>query len=314
MHFILSDTGDPFFNLAVEEVLVTCRNEEFLILAINDTSVIIGKHQSAHRETNTRFVTENKIPVIRRISGGGTVFHDRGNLNFTFIRNSEAGYQIDFPKHTRPIIDFLESAGVKAKLEGKSDIKVGGLKISGNAEHVHRNRVLHHGTLLFNASLEKLASSLRKDVSCYTSRGVMSNPSVVTTLGRMMPQFTGTEELRKGMIEYFMNKFPSSELYLLSDEEKAEVQRLADSKYKTWEWNYAYGPEYEFRNLFLFDGSEITVRLYAKGGIIWDCIIEGSDKLKRLDKKLIGCRHMPEQVAEVIAKEKITDIDVFSLF
>ena len=114
--------------------------EEFLILGINAPSVIIGKHQSAHREVNTKFVFENNIPVIRRISGGGTVFHDRGNLNFTFIRQSEAGKQVDFRKYTQPVIDFLSSIGVDAKFEGKNDLRVDGLKISGNAEHVYREQ------------------------------------------------------------------------------------------------------------------------------------------------------------------------------
>jgi lipoate-protein ligase A len=154
MFCIITESDDPSFNLAVEELLLKNRNNEYLILGINKPSVIIGKHQSAHREINTRFVTENNIPVIRRISGGGTVFHDKGNLNFTFIRQSEAGKQIDFRKYTKPVIDFLYSLGVEAKFEGKNDLKTDGLKISGNAEHVHRNRVLHHGTLLFSTSLE----------------------------------------------------------------------------------------------------------------------------------------------------------------
>ena len=155
-------------------------------MAINDPSVIIGKHQAAHREVNTKFVTENKIPVIRRISGGGTVFHDQGNLNFTFIRQSEEGKQVDFRKYTRPVIDFLVSLGIDAKFEGKNDIKVDGLKISGNAEHVHRNRVLHHGTLLFSSSIDMLRNSIRTDKSCYTTRAVGSNPSSVMNLSEKL--------------------------------------------------------------------------------------------------------------------------------
>ena len=127
---------DPFFNLALEEILLKNRKEEYLILGINDPCVVIGKHQVPHREVNTRFVTENNIPVIRRISGGGTVFHDSGNLNFSFIMQSEAGKQVDFRKYTLPVISFLSTLGVDAKFEGKNDLKVDGLKISGNAEHV----------------------------------------------------------------------------------------------------------------------------------------------------------------------------------
>ena len=145
------ESTDPYFNLAVDEYLLKNRKEDFLILGINDTSVIIGKHQVAHRESATKFVTQNNIPVIRRISGGGTVYHDNGNLNFSFILKSEQGKQVDFRKYTLPVISFLASLGVDAKFEGKNDLKVNGLKISGNAEHVYHDRVLHHGTLLFNS-------------------------------------------------------------------------------------------------------------------------------------------------------------------
>ncbi len=182
MFLINLKTHDPYFNLALEEVFLKCRDSEYLILGINDPSVVIGKHQVAHREVNTKFITRNNIPVIRRISGGGTVFHDGGNLNFTFIRESEEGKQVDFKKYTWPVIHFLNSLGINANLEGKSDIKVDGLKISGNAEHVYRNRVLHHGTLLFSSSINSLRNSIREDKSCYVTRAVNSNPSSVINL------------------------------------------------------------------------------------------------------------------------------------
>ncbi len=158
MHCLKLISTDPFFNLAVEEYLLRNRTEDFLVLGINDPSVIIGKHQVAHREADTKFVMENNIPVIRRISGGGTVYHDFGNVNFSFILNSARGTQVDFRKYTLPVIEFLASLKVNAELEGKNDLKVNGLKISGNAEHVYRERVLHHGTLLFNADLGKLGN------------------------------------------------------------------------------------------------------------------------------------------------------------
>src|SRR5450759_4199757 len=174
MFCINLNTNDPFFNLAIEEYLLKNSKEEYLILGINKPSVIIGKHQSAHREVDTKFVLENNIPVIRRISGGGSVFHDNGNLNFTFICQSEDGKQVDFRKYTKPVIEFLLSLGLETKFEGGNDLKIDGLKISGNAEHVHRNRVLHHGTLLFSTSLDMLRNALRKDSSHYTTRAVES--------------------------------------------------------------------------------------------------------------------------------------------
>jgi len=289
MFCITLDSHDPFFNLAIEEILLKKRIEEYFILGINHPSVIIGKHQTLHREVETKFITENNIQVVRRISGGGAVFHDLGNLNFTFIKQCEPGKQVDFVKYTRPVIDFLLSLGVEARFEGKNDLKVNGLKISGNAEHIHRNRALHHGTLLFSTSLDMLRNSLRKDTSHYTSRAVESNPSSVTNLKEFLPMFRDIFEFRSGMMNYFLQNLPEADVYKLSEQERYEAESLADSKYRTWEWNWAYGPEYQFINKFEYGGHQIYCRLYVKDGTIRDCIVEGTSELASAGKKLIGC-------------------------
>ncbi len=316
MYCINLESYDPFFNLAVEESLLKSSDEEYLILGVNNPCVIIGKHQSAHREVNTKFVIENKIPVIRRISGGGTVFHDNGNLNFTFIRQSEPGKQVDFRKYTQPVIDFLISSGISVKFEGKNDLKVDGLKISGNAEHIHRNRVLHHGTLLFSTSLEILRNSLRIDASCYTSRAVESNRSSVTNLKEKLTQFNDIDEFRTEMINYFLKNLSHIVKYNLTQAEKNEAESIANSKYKTWEWNWAYGPEYNFKNNFKINGLLHSCSLFIKDGIIWKCTIEGSDQMKFVSKKLIGCRHMVNDLSEVFLKENIffTNNEIFNFF
>jgi len=309
-------THDPFFNLALEEVLLKSRKEEYLILGINSPSVIIGKHQVAHREADSRFVTGEKIPVIRRISGGGTVFHDSGNLNFTFIRQCEPGKQVDFRKHTQPVIDFLISLGLNAKFEGKNDIRVDGLKVSGNAEHVHRNRVLHHGTLLFNSSLDLLRNSIRTDKSCYTSRAVESNPSLVVNLKDKMNLFCGIDEFSKEMMRYFSMIIPDFEYYSISQKDIKEAEALAENKYKTWEWNYAYGPEYRFYNTFRLSEKTCTCSLLIAGGKVVQCAITGGEEFKSLAEKLIGCRHMIPEFLNVLEKENIglTGEEIFNFF
>jgi lipoate-protein ligase A len=314
MYCFISDTDDPFINLAVEEILLKNRTEEFLILSVNKDSLIVGKHQSAQREINTRFVTENNIPVIRRISGGGTVFHDHGNLNFTFIRNSKAGSQIDFPKYTRPVIDFLVNSGIEARFEGKSDIRVQGYKISGNSEHVQRNRVLHHGTLLFSSSLENLRKSLNDHSACYCTRAVMSNPAPVSNIQNISKAFSDISEFRDRLMEFLSGKISDSTQFILPEEEQNAAILLADVKYRKWDWNYAYGPEYEFRKDFMYHGERVTARLYIKGGIIWDCIMESPALPSGIDKKLIGCRHMPEDMTCIFSNEDLKDFDIFDLF
>ena len=310
------ESTDPYFNLALEEVLLKKSDEEYLILGINAPSVIVGKHQVANREADTQFVTENMIPVIRRISGGGSVFHDPGNLNFTFIRESEAGRQVDFRKHTKPIIDFLFHEGVDARFEGKNDIKVGGLKISGNAEHVYRNRILHHGTLLFSTTLDNLRSALRKDTSSYTSRGVESNPSPVVNIKEMLYKYSNITEFREAMMNYFLKTLPGATRYDLSSSEIAEATVLASTKYKTWDWNWAYGPEYHFEKHFEIGGKQIYCKLFVKEGIITECKITGSSDLAAAADKLIGCRHMAEDLIEVFHKDGLyfTGIDIFKFF
>jgi len=316
MFCITLDSHDPFFNLAVEELLLKSRKEEYFILGINHPSLIIGKHQAAHREVDTKFITENKIPVIRRISGGGAVFHDPGNLNFTFIRQSEPGKQVDFRKYTQPVISFLSSCGIEARFEGKNDLKVNGLKISGNAEHVHRNKVLHHGTLLFSTSLEMLKNSLRRDTSCYITRAVGSNPSSVTNLKDRLRMFSDIYEFRSEMMNYFMHNFPETETYELSQVDRKEAESLAVTKYKTWEWNWAYGPEYQFINKFESGGQQIICRLYVKDGTIRECLLEGSSLLAAAAKKLVGCRHMVPDMLKVFESENVfsDEKQIFNFF
>jgi lipoate-protein ligase A len=299
----LSST-DPFFNLAVEEYFLKNSDREYIILYADSPSVIIGKHQVAHRETDTKFISENNIPLIRRISGGGTVFHDEGNLNFAFISQSTRGKQVDFRKYTLPIIEFLDTLGVTAVFEGKNDLKVDGFKISGNAEHVYHERVLHHGTLLFGTKLDTLKASIRKDQSCYSTRAVASNPSSVMNLKEKVEGINDFYDFRKRMVDFFVNR-TGNILIDLSPEEISEAGALAETKFRTWEWNYAYGPEYHFSNRFEINEKLHSFKLFVKDGIIHGCNMEGSDEMFAAGKKLIGSSHMPEDMREVFRRENI---------
>lgn len=315
MYCLKLSSTDPFYNLAVEEYLLRNRTEDFLVLGINDPSVIIGKHQVAHREADTQYTTENDIPVIRRISGGGTVYHDYGNVNFSFILNSTGGKQVDFRKYTLPVIEFLASLKIKAELEGKNDLKVDGLKISGNAEHVYRERVLHHGTLLFDADLGKLKRSLRKDTSEYLTRAVSSNPSHVTNLKGIVAGISDAEEFMRIMLDYFLGRAGNS-MFILTPDEEMIIGSLAGSKYRTWEWNYGYGPEYVLNKNFETGNCNYTCRISVTGGIIRECEITGSGPLSEVGKKIPGARHMPEDMLRIFNQEKIDmpPQDIFKFF
>ena len=340
MYCISLETTDPFFNLAVDQYLLENTTDEFLILAINESSVIIGKHQVAHREADTRFISANNIPLLRRISGGGAVYHDRGNLNFSFIRNSQPGKQVDFSKYTLPVIEFLSSLGIRAVFEGKNDLTVGGLKISGNAEHIFRNRVLHHGTLLFDTNLEMMRHSLRNDTSRYRTRAVASNPSRVmnladvignagknaginvlsnvltNVLSNVLTNVADISDFKTVMMNWFLENTPGASAAELTGEQLTAAAMLARSKYATWEWNYGYGPEYHFENSFGYQGKTSECSMYVNDGIIWECSVNGPPGLASAAKKLIGCRHMVEDIWKVLLNENIREdeLDVFEFF
>lgn len=316
MLLLNTHTTDPSFNLAVDEYLLKNRQENFLVLGVNSRSVIIGKHQVAHREVDTQFITTNNIPLFRRISGGGTVFHDEGNLNFSFITNSEKGKQIDFRKYTLPVISFLKELGVDARLEGKNDIRSGGFKISGNAEHVFRERVLHHGTLLFDTDMFFLKGAIRKVTGNYLTRAVSSNPSPVMNLRDLLPDTGNTERFREIMTEWMLKSLPGAESYTLSAEELLIVEEMAIKKYRNWEWNFGYGPEYCFTNSFHFEGKENHVTLKVTDGIIAEISFDGNDRLAQASRELIGCRHMPEDILEATQGKNILpeSFNIYNLF
>jgi lipoate-protein ligase A len=315
MKSLILQSKEPCFNLAAEDHLLHERSEDFLILSINDPSVIIGKHQVAHREVDTRFTGRMNIPVIRRISGGGAVYHDHGNLNFTFIRQSEQGKQIDFAYYTKPVIGFLGSVGIDALFGGKNDITVGGLKVSGNAEHVFRERVLHHGTILFDASVENMRKTLKPANGNYSSRGVESNRSSVTNLKGMAGMPSTIEELASMMLSYFRKNIPDLQSFTLNDAELEAIRLLAASKYMTWEWNFGYGPPYTFTAGFMASGINYRCRFLVKDGIIWESDVEGTIEIAAAGKKLIGCRHMHGDMLKVLRSQNIalTDEEIFNL-
>ena len=191
---IKSTTQNPAFNLATEEYLLRNKDEECFYLYINGPSIIVGKHQNTLAEINIDYVKAQNIDVIRRLSGGGAVFHDPGNLNFTFIKKGEKDQLVDFRKYTKPILDVLQSLGVKARFEGRNDLTIEGKKFSGNAEHVYKNKILHHGTLLFSSKLPDLSQALKVNPLKYKDKAVKSVRSRVTNISEHLKESITLEE------------------------------------------------------------------------------------------------------------------------
>jgi lipoate---protein ligase len=223
---------------------------------------------SSDLEINHAFVRENSIPLIRRLSGGGTVFHDRGNLNFCFIQNGEDGNLIDFKKYTQPILDVLQNIGIPAERSGRNDLIVDGLKFSGNAEHVYKKRTLHHGTLLFSSKLNNLSAALKSNLDLYHDKSVKSVRSKVTNLQDYMPLDISLEQFKKLIIHQVINNYNNVISYQFTEDDQFEILRLIEEKYSKWEWNYGYSPKFIFRNQELVDKTLIDIELEIEKGII----------------------------------------------
>lgn len=284
---------DPFFNLAAEEYLVKNTSEPLFMLWQNTASVVVGKHQNALKEINRKFLKEKKTPVIRRISGGGTVFHDLGNLNYSFIDFGARERLVNFKKYSQPILDVLHNLKVNAELVGKSDLKINGLKFSGNASHVYKNTVLHHGTLLFSSALQDLDSSIKSSEIYFNDKAVKSNRSQVTNIQSHLKEAMSLEEFKQKIFDFVMTSFPKTEIRDFTKTEVKEIQQLADEKYKKWEWNFGYSPRYQYSNEFQLNNKTITSILVVKNGRIESCTFDLNlnPALKKLGKILTGSFH-----------------------
>jgi lipoate-protein ligase A len=291
---IYCDTDDIFFNLASEEYFLKNKTDDLIMLWQSKSAVVVGKHQNVLAEINYPYVRKKKIVVARRLSGGGTVYLDSGSLNFTFIINGEKGKLVNFNRFTTPIVEFLKIKGVPATIGIRNDILVNGLKVSGNAEHVLKTRLLHHGTILFNTDLNTLRKSLQVLHGKYFDRAVRSNPSNVTNLSEHMKNRLSMKKFSKELYRFLFNKYTSSILYSISEQEIHEIQKLRDEKYACWDWIYGYSPAFEVERSFVLTGKKYTLNLKVFKGIIVEAHIQGTnqnEKMNYIVERLLRCRY-----------------------
>lgn len=300
---------DPWFNIAAEEFAVKHLTEDVLMLWDSDWCVVTGKHQLAYAEINPSEVLMSKVPVIRRISGGGTVVHAPGNLNFSFITdNSNSGSKTDFRKATQPIVGFLSQFGLKVELSAISNLTVNNLKISGNAAHVFKNRSLHHGTLLFSIDLSKLSHLIvRKDMP-YRSKAIKSNPAGMTNIDALTRSSLSYLEFKQELQKYLFKVLQINSIRTFNSDETTAIQRLVDEKYKQDWWNYGYSPDYTFEKLIHFAGSDFAVSFTVEKGTICAFHISGSELLQPLAHMLNGIRHTWHDFEEKISSSRFSSI------
>jgi len=296
---------DPWFNLAAEEYIFREFSEDTFGLWQNENSVIVGKHQNTLAEINTGFIEANNIKVVRRLSGGGAVFHDLGNLNFTFTQTGTDDNLVNFRKYTAPILEVLQEMGVDARFEGRNDLTIGGLKFSGNAMHVWKNKVLHHGTLLFSSKMADLTQALKVDPLKFSDKAVKSVRSRVTNISEHLKTPMDVMEFAGRIQEHILKKYPDARLYELTTEDIGKINQLVEKKYSTWDWNFGYSPKYNFaRSIRTASGGTLEINLDVHNGVISKCRIFGDyfgiRDSEEIEKALTGVAHREDPIRSVL--------------
>ncbi len=267
MKTIISTATNPHFNLAWEEYIfkhVIC-DEDILLLWRNEPSVIVGRNQTIFGEVNVDFCNENHIPIIRRISGGGTVYHDLGNLNFSVMTSHYKDVLSNYPYFTKPIIDFLKELGVDATFSGKSDIVISNQKISGNAQIYHQKRMLHHGTILFSSDLEKLNQVLKKPSKDIETMAVPSNRSHVTTVRSQLKYPLSFDEFREKLHHFWLKDHLNiHNTITLTEDDFKKIESIRLNKYQSWTWNYGEAPAFEI----IKNNEQFSIRVKIHDGIV----------------------------------------------
>lgn len=259
---------DPYFNIATDEYIFKHIEEDCFMLWRNDNAIIVGKHQNTLAEINIEYVKKQDIKVVRRLSGGGAVYHDLGNLNFSFTRTGKDGEMVDFRKYTEPILEVLRELGVDAQFEGSNDLTISGRKFSGNAEHVFKNKVLHHGTLLFSSEMKNVGEALRINPLKYSDKAVKSVPKRGTNISEHLKVPIALEEFTNKIMNHIISTHDDCVLYEFSEEDIKAIQRIRDEKYATREWNYGRSPDYSFKKGIRTNGGTLEMNLDVANAII----------------------------------------------
>ncbi|MBQ9932118.1 MAG: lipoate--protein ligase [Firmicutes bacterium] len=309
MKCIVSPFNSCYCNIASEEYYLSHFDEDLFYLYINAPCVVIGKNQNAFAEVNRDYVEEHHIDVVRRMSGGGAVYHDLGNLNYGFItKNKGKDVSEVFKEFTAPIVETLRSLGANVEVSGRNDIQLDGRKISGTAQYHSSSKVLFHGTLLFTADMDAVEGSLNVSREKYEDKTVKSVRARVVNLKDHLPPMT-IEEFAENIIEKTLEAFPDVERYELTEEDKTAIQKLADQKYSTWDWVYGNSMEFTFRNTFRYPMGTVDLHLRVAGGMIEEARIYG-DFFGKLDASEIGERLSGIAYEKEAAEAALADIDL----
>lgn len=298
---------DPKLNLALEEYALRnfSNNSDYLLFYINEPSIIIGRNQNTLEEINQEYIEENNIHVVRRISGGGAVYHDFGNLNFSFMTDYEFNKLNNFKQFTAPIVKILNDMGIPAEMKGRNDIVANDKKISGNAQFSSVKRMFSHGTLLFDSDLSEVTKALNVKMSKIKSKGHKSARSRVANIIEFLKEPMSTTEFRQKILDGLFEEKTDFETYKLSDDEWKAVHELKKEKYDNWDWNYGKSPKFDIQRTKRFKGGEIDLRIKVKkGGQIENLKIYGDffgkEPVEKIEDALENVRYDKPDITEVV--------------
>ena len=314
MNYLNLTTTDPAFNLAVEEYVFDYlpRDRMYVMLWQNDNAIIIGKNQNTLAEINEAYVKEQGIRVVRRLSGGGAVYHDMGNLNFTVIADAQ-GEKLDFGRFCMLVVKALQRVGIKAEINGRNDMTIDGKKFSGNAQYLRQGRVMHHGTILFDSNAAVLANALKVDEAKIQAKGVKSVRSRVTNVRPCLPVDMTLPQFRQVLLDTILEEEPGEE-YILNERDLAVVAKLKADRYDTWEWNYGHSPACTLHKKARVEGcGTVEAFITLREGTIWQIVFKGDffgiADPEQLAAMLIGCR--PDRAS---LEERLSRTDVSRYF
>jgi lipoate-protein ligase A len=307
MIYIETHSTDPTWNLAFEEYCLKelVQFERILMLWQNDNAIIIGRYQNAESEINLEAAHRLDTKIVRRPSGGGAVYHDLGNLNYTFIYPIDGLNRQDISVYAGPMVTALNKIGVPAEIKGRNDLLLDGKKISGTAQRIQKGRLMHHGTLLYDSNLDSLEGVLQVDKAKVASKGIASIRSRVTNIKEHLPegQFEDVQAFWQALLAAFTEEEPLTP-FELTPEMLAEVEQLQKEKYQSWDWNFGKAPAFEYKNSQRYPFGKLEIQANIKKGMIEECKISGDfmgmADLDPIEEALKDVRYNPEDVRKAL--------------
>lgn len=310
MKYIVNKSHNPAYNIALEAYAFReLRDEdELFILWINEPTIVIGKHQNTIEEINKSYIDEHGIHVVRRLSGGGAVYHDLNNLNYTIISNKTQEGAFDFKTFSQPVIETLADLGVTATFTGRNDLEIDGKKFCGNAQAYFKGRMMHHGCLLFDVDMTVLGNALQVSKDKIESKGVKSVRARVTNILDELPEKITVQEFSDRLLDKMKESYPDMTEYVLSDEELTEIEKLADNQFATWDWTYGKSPDYTIKRSVRYPAGKITSYVKVEKSMITGLKIYGDffgiKDVSDIEEELIGLRY---EYQDILAKLQTID-------